>query len=291
MHNTSNELVIKTSDGFDIQAAYFSSSTPSKQIILIVPGVGVKAKFYEAFAKQLAQNGLPTYTFDYRGIGKSKIGHLKGFNATVSDWAELDIEAMLQYLFNKHYNQKINIIAHSGGGTILGLAPSVKKASQILMVASPLCLRSNYEGWSYIKMSLIVLLLYPVISSTLGYFPSKLFRIGEDLPKGVALEWAKWGRNLNGMNPYIGDKIQRFHNIHAPMMTISFEHDFFASKKTVLGLSTVYKNAHIQHPHFDENNMDKNAIGHFSFFKKKFIPQFLPFALSFFNKKNSALQR
>jgi predicted alpha/beta hydrolase len=46
-------------------------------------------------------------------------------------------------------------------------------------------------------------LLLPITSKIWGYVPAKL-GLGEDLPKGVTLEWAKWCKTPNYFMSYIG---------------------------------------------------------------------------------------
>lgn len=279
------KIIVKTKDNFSIKATFFESVKEYDAVTLIVPGIGIRAGFYGSFARYLAENGIASYIFDYRGIGDSKPNDLKGFEATASQWAEYDIEGMLGYISKSHPDKKINILTHSGGGSILGLAPSAMKANKIIMVASPETLLENYEGISYLKMCLIVFVLYPFLSRVLGYFPSKTLRLGENLPKGIALEWGRWGRHPRGMEGCVGDKVKRFHAIESPMMTLSFDNDFFASKKCVGGLTKLYKNAKITHQHFTNKDVDFH-LGHFCFFKKRNLHHFGPLALSFFRKNN-----
>ena len=281
----SQQISISTIDGNEIKATYFAPHQEAKKVILIIPGVGIRERFYKNFALSLCQKGIAIYTFDFRGIGRSKPASMKGFQATVTNWAELDIEGMLQYILKKHSELDLKIIAHSGGGTILGLAPSAQQASSIMLVASPRCLRDYYKGVDYFKMWLILSVLYPVFSKWLGYFPSRWFKMGEDLPKGVALEWADWGRHFQGMRYCIGRKIERFYAIEANISLLSFDNDFFANEESVRGLSFLYKNAPTTHLHFKNEDLYGEPVDHFCFFKKKYFEEFELVVSHFINKK------
>ena len=188
---------------------------------------------------------------------------------------------MILYIKQQHSGKELCIIAHSGGGTILGLAKSVSTINKIMLVASPQALLKNYVGMGRLKMWMIVFMLYPFLSKICGYFPSKFFKLGEDLPKGVALEWAKWGRHPKGMEACIGDKIQSFHSIHSHILSLSFDDDFFASSKCVDYMQKVYKNANIKRQHFKSNDVGNLPVGHFVFFKRKYLQYFEPLTLNF----------
>jgi predicted alpha/beta hydrolase len=56
-------------------------------------GASIAALRYRHFAAFLAQAGMPTFTYDYRGIGLSRPPGLRGFDAAVEDWAEYDCAA------------------------------------------------------------------------------------------------------------------------------------------------------------------------------------------------------
>lgn len=260
-------FAISAQDKQEIHVAFFEPHNGFDAVALIIGGVGIRAEFYKAFASYLSEKNIATYIFDYRGIGWSKPKTLKGVETNVTQWAECDIEGMLQYIVKQHPDKKKFIVAHSGGGTILGLAPSVNRVDRIVTIASPQCLRKNYDGMDYLKMCLIVFVLYPLITKIKGYFPSKYFKIGENLPKNVALEWAKWGRHPQGIEAYLGNKISRFHELELPMMNISFDDDFFAPEKSVRGLAAIYKSAEIEHIHINRGDFNV-PLDHFCFFRK-----------------------
>src|SRR5437868_1338225 len=67
-----SKLDITCSDGFTLSATLFDPAerTPGR-IAIINPGAGIPARYYHKFASWLATRGIPTITYDYRGIGQS----------------------------------------------------------------------------------------------------------------------------------------------------------------------------------------------------------------------------
>ena len=58
-----------------------------------MPAMGVSQEYYAGFANWLALHGYAAITFDYRGMGHSRHGSLRGFEADIFDWAKLDCAA------------------------------------------------------------------------------------------------------------------------------------------------------------------------------------------------------
>ena len=65
-------------------------------ILIVVGGPQYRTGSHRQFtllARQFASDGIPTMRFDYRGMGESVPEQfrqsLRGFNATIFDWAEL----------------------------------------------------------------------------------------------------------------------------------------------------------------------------------------------------------
>src|SRR5919202_1326220 len=55
-----------------------AASEPAARVALLHAGAGIRAQSYEPFARFLAQAGIPTLAYDYRGIGLSRPAALRG---------------------------------------------------------------------------------------------------------------------------------------------------------------------------------------------------------------------
>ena len=91
-------------------------------MIIINAATSVRCQYYSRFAEYLFRQGMDVMLFDYRGIGVSRHGSLRGFEASWSDWGSLDFEALVQRAQREFPEQPINVVGHSFGGCAAGLA-------------------------------------------------------------------------------------------------------------------------------------------------------------------------
>jgi predicted alpha/beta hydrolase len=280
-------IEIQTSDNQKLIATEFVPLLPNQKIILINSAVAIKQKFYYDFAEMLSKAGYHVYTYDYRSIGLSKHRQsLKGDTTRWRDWAQKDFTAVANFLKNKHREQKMYLIGNSYGGNCLGMSQSSQYFSAFITVGS------QHGYWRLFwksKQPLLFLLWYlfiPVLANIYGYLPSKLLGLGEELPRGVALEWAKVCRNKDWLFPYIKDSENFYPMITQPILAISIEDDYYAPQKAVDKLHyEIYQNAQIDRKHILLAEVGGNAVGHFGFFRKKFQDHFGKMTLEWLEKQ------
>jgi len=125
-------------------------------------------------------------------------------------------------------------------------------------------------GMERYKNILQVNLLIPVLSRVFGYFPWSKLASGEDLPKGVALEWAKWCRNPLYL---LGDKtlpLERFENFKAPVLAYSFEDDNWGTAASVAAMMSAYPQ--VEYRHVSAKDEGIKYLGHVGFFRERAMP-------------------
>lgn len=281
--NPSSLQIPAATDQYPLSASMYSAvGVPNQQVVLISSAMGVKKAFYADFANYLAQAGYLVYTYDYRGMGESAPKKLKGFEATIQDWGKKDLTGVLHYINTQHPDHKINLVCHSVGGQIAGLAANNHLLHKLVLVASQ---SGNWRLWDKGKAKVWALwyLLIPSLTTLFGYFPSQKLGLFANLPKGVAQEWARWGRNPEYFKAYIGEDIKGYERLSCPALAYSFEDDFFAPAKASKWLSAQYQNTQMEHRHFTPKDLDMAAIGHFAFFKPVFQTTFWKEITDFLN--------
>ena len=154
-------------------------------------GGGIPAVRYSRFARFLAEWGIPVLTYDYRGIGLSRPPQLRGFEATIEDWAEFDSAAAIAWLRERFPHDELVGISHSIGCLPLAGAPNANEQERVVMVGAHTGYFGDYRPLYRLPMALAWHGLMPAITRCLGYFPANRLRLGEDLPAGMALEWAR----------------------------------------------------------------------------------------------------
>lgn len=211
--------------------------------------------------------------YDYRGMGGSKPAMLKGFVAAMHDWGELDMTAAFEHIVQECSPDKLYAIGQSAGGQLFGLARNCERVDAMVTVAAQSgSLRHwPFRKWRKYSFALGVYFLIPLLANLLGYFPSSRVGLGEDLPKGVALEWARWCRSPHYLFSYPRQfDLSRYAMLHLPILAYSFEDDDFAPEPAVDALFTHYPNASVTRKHVRPSDIEAEKIGHFGFFRREF---------------------
>ena len=262
---TKAELQFVSIDGFRNYLNVFQPFfTRNAELIIIMPALGVKAKFYEPLAFALKEKGYIVVTVDLRGTGKSTINPRKrnfGYHEMLSfDWPVI-IEKV-----NKHFpKNKIYLLGHSLGGQL-----NVLYASQYSQLISGLVLVAScsvhYKGWKF-PLNIGVLLATQtarLLVKIIGYFPGKKVGFAGTEAKNLILDWAYNARTgkYRPLNSQL-DFESSFANIKLPVLAVSFEQDKLAPLKAVKLLTAKMKNTsvtsvHFKEAHFDHFNWVKN---------------------------------
>jgi len=271
------QVRINTADDFPLAATVFPSEDAdgAKQCAILSSAIGVKRGFYESFARFLSKKGIMAITYDFRGIGDSGPEKLRGFEAHLHEWGEKDLDAVIRWARSTYSPTKLFLIGHSVGGQIAALAESSRHADAIVGVAS----QSGYWGhWSGIRKAAIFLLwhlLLPISTQLVGFFPAKRFGLSENLPKGVALQWATWGKDPD----YIRGKKRRasadnFDQIRAPVLAYFIEDDGLAPRRSVEAMLRWYTGSKTTLRQIGPTDVDRSRFGHFGWFREEISQPF-----------------
>lgn len=267
-----SHIKIPATDGFQLAATLYlpAEERNNNRVVLINSAMAVQRSYYDQYARFLSEEGFTVITFDYRGMGDSLPEPLKNFNTSVSEWAEKDIAGVINWI-SEQFNSAIMVIGHSMGGQVIGLVPNNTKITAVLAIAAQSGYWRLWDAPRKYFMALLWYVLIPTLTRLFSYLPGKNVGLGEDLPAGVALEWARWGQNPNYIVDRDGKPIRDyFKTFTAPMLVYSFEDDIYAPKRTVEGLLSFYSQAKITHQHVSPQDLGVASISHFGFFREQF---------------------
>jgi predicted alpha/beta hydrolase len=257
---TPRDIEIRTVDGFVLRGTLYEGG--SDEAMLVASAMGVKRRYYDAFARFAAARGISVVTFDYRGIGDSRPRSLRGFDATMDQWGQLDIAAAIEWISRELRPSSLLYVGHSAGGQVAGLAPNIQRVSRFGLIASQSGHWRHWPGASRYGISALWIVM-PLVARLVGYFPAKLLGLGsEDLPRDVASQWARWGRDRRYLFRDHDEAL--YANISAPIVAWSFSDDRYAPKRAVDALLARYSGAAITRLHTEER-----GFGHFDFFRRK----------------------
>lgn len=255
-------LTIPAADGFPIAASRIHAGDGTAPVALIVPAVGVRRRYYQPYAAFLALEGYTVLTWDWRGIGDSAPRSLRGFRATMRQWAESDFTGVIEWTTRAHPRSQVVAVGHSFGGQALGLVRNGHRLTAAVTVASPSGYLGHWPLGTRLHHAALWYVGVPAITHALGYFPARRLGFGEDLPKGVALQWAEWCRSPSYLGDWSGHR--RF---QVPILAFSFADDAYAPLAAVEALHREFGTREIRRRHVTPSEVGAASIGHFGFFR------------------------
>jgi len=258
---------IAATDAYPLAATlYYSDQLQLPQRVAIINcATGVKASYYARYARFLAAHGYLAITYDYRGIGASRPLSLRHLKASKFDWGSKDFEGILQWVIKNFPDADIAVVGHSIGGVVPGFSASNGRIDRMLTVAAQFAYWRDYAAHARYRMLFKWHLLMPLATALAGYFPGRRLGWLEDLPAGVAYEWAFRRACLAPAGAG-----RRFAQLRCPLLAYSISDDAFGTPAAVLRLLRHYRGSARSHVVVRPEQLALTAIGHFAFFHDRF---------------------
>lgn len=261
---------LRTRDGQFIRLTQFLPPNGAPERVVVVgPGAGVEQARYRAFAEYCAASGCAAITFDYRGIGHSGNGHIGHFHATLRQWANQDLDAVLRYAHNTFPKLELVFVGHCISGEIAGIAPAGEYIHRMVLVSSALSCWRLWPHRSQLRI-LLMKLLTPLLVWWYGFFPGRRLRFLHDLPRGVILELSNWCNRPNGLFDVFPDN--NYRKMKIPLLAYSFTDDWFSPPRAVAALLGHFSNAQPRWEHLDPAGLGLRKVGHDGFFDPACAP-------------------
>jgi len=227
----------------------------------------VPRKIYRAFAQYLAQRGSLVVTYDYRGTGGSRPKSLKGFKATMTDWALLDVTGAVDWMRSQHAGLPLVFVGHSFGGQALGLLPNNMSVSRALFIAAQAGAWRRMTPPEGLRVFALMNAVGRPLAHLLGYAPGWV-GLGEDLPRDVFLQWTKW---VSSRRYYYDDPsltaLANYPNYRGPLRALTFSDDPWATRPAVELLCSGFTSTRPEIVTVTPQQSGLAKIGHFGFFR------------------------
>ena len=238
---------------------------------MVAPATGIKRGFYRAFAEHLAANGYATITFDNRGIGDSKDKPVAKEDASLQDWGQLDMPAVLDHLMTEFPNTTYHLIGHSAGGQLIGLMPNAHHIKSVFNFAC-----SSGRLWNmhfpYILLAVYFMHVFiPISNLIFGHTKSQWVGMGEPLPSRVARQWTKWcsGGGYVATELGIGIKTHWYNDLTFPSIWLNATDDDIAINENVDDMTRVFSKISVERVVLNPKDHQLKEIGHMKFFSRK----------------------
>jgi predicted alpha/beta hydrolase len=183
-------------------------------------------------------------------------------------WGEEDLAGILDWIAGHLRPKRLLVVGHSVGGQLVGLAANNHRVHALVMVGSQSAWWGHWPVPARYRMALTWFVTMPLVTRIYGYLPGR-FGTKEDLPAGVAREWARWGRRRTYLME--SEELRAgFMRFRRPLLAYSFTDDDYAPRPAVEGLLDFYSEADVYHRHLAPRDVGADAIGHFGFFRDRF---------------------
>jgi predicted alpha/beta hydrolase len=272
------QLRLRALDGYELGGVFYDALRPRvpRRVALLHSGAGIPALRYRRFAHFLAEWGIPVLTYDYRGIGSSRPAELRGFRATMDDWAEYDSAGAIAWLRERFPNDEIVGISHSIGVLPLGGAPNAAEQAQLILIGAHTGYYGDYRPLYRLPMALAWHIVMPAITRMIGYFPAHYLGLGADIPAGMALQWAQ--RRSSELRPIGAEPahertrrlLDRCAMLERPALAISISDDAFATVEGTRRLLSYFPRLQsLRHICVTPAEARVRHLGHFGFFRRE----------------------
>lgn len=273
---------VSASDGYVLGGFIWAGTDDangSRPVVIINPATSVRCRYYFKFAQFLRQHGFIVLVYDYRGIGESRPATLRNFDATYTDWGRLDFEAMLVYVARRFPGQSIDVVAHSIGGFLLGLAPSNHLIRRVFTMGAQYAYWKDFAPGRRLSMILKWFVFMPMVTRVFGYFPGSRFGWIEDTPKGVVQQWSMFSRDFD--NPpwkatsrsgehSLAPFGETFGSLQSSILAMGVTDDEWGTRSAINRLLGHFGNCRKYHLRIPPAAINELVIGHFAFFQRRY---------------------
>jgi predicted alpha/beta hydrolase len=251
----------------------------TRPVVIVNPATAIRCSYYARFAAFLHQQGFDVITYDYRGIGDSRPPTLRGFSASWLDWGRLDFEAVLRFAITSFPGQPVQVVAHSVGGFLVGLAPSNAVITRVFTVGAQFAHWRDYADRKRLVMLMKWHVAMPLLTRLCGYFPGRRLGWMEDTPSGVVRDWTHrsprfeetWQRGPQALTA--GERaalVAQFGAMRAPMLALGMTDDEFGTVSAIQRLLAYFTGSQVTHLQLPPEMIGQREVGHFAFFHSRF---------------------
>jgi predicted alpha/beta hydrolase len=260
-------VTIPAKDGYALAAYRFDPPGVPRASVVIAPAMAVPQSFYAPFAAYLAAQGYAAWTFDFRGIGESLQGSLRGIKADLSDWLTRDYDAVINAAADAQPGQPLFVVGHSFGGQTAPLLPARQRLAGLVNIAvgsgslrhnTPRIRRSAPFMWY---------LLAPLLCPLFGYFPGERLGVIGNLPSGAMFQWRRWCLTPDYILSGEPGARAAYASAEFPVLALTFADDELLLEDGSRMLHDAYTRQPADYRVIEPRQFGMQRIGHFGFFK------------------------
>ncbi|KJH80570.1 MULTISPECIES: alpha/beta fold hydrolase [Pseudomonadaceae] len=264
-------MFLQCRDDYSLAAQLWLPNGEARGSVIINSATGVLARYYARYAAFLREHGYAVLTYDYRGIGGSRPKNLRGVDIRWRDWGDYDFDAAVRWMRERDPDGLLVTVGHSIGGFLPGFAEAASQVDRFLSVGAQYAYWRDYAAAQRWRMFAKWHLFMPAVTAVYGYFPGRRLGWLEDLPAGVALEWAFRRARMEHSYPAHEREqmLARFAAVYAPILAVSVCDDEYGTSPAIERGLSYYRNSQRDHVRLSPAELGLARVGHFDLFHER----------------------
>jgi predicted alpha/beta hydrolase len=268
--NSPQIVEYSTRDGVRASFRLFLADDPNAPVVICVPAMGVRGRYYSAFAQMLCGSGFHVLTSDRRGVDSSSLRASRNCNFGYQEIINFDFPALLDVAQQRFPSNERLLLGHSLGGQLSALYLSIcpDAARALILVAAG---NVYYKGWSGLQRWRLLgnMIRLRALAALLGYVPAQKIGFADDEARTVVVDWSNncfTGRYVVANSTH--DYEVSLQRLRKPVLAISFELDQFAPQRSVEFLLAKLASSSVTRRYFAADDAAIARAGHFDWVKR-----------------------
>lgn len=248
-----------TASTYAVPVRWFNSpKANSGAVILLMPALGIPARYYDPLASALQAAGTSVLIMEQRGHGDSGLRPSRSVDFGYREALDEDIPTLLAWLQSRQPGQPIVLMGHSLGGHYASMTAgrSPERIAGVILSACGTACYEAFEGKVRNQLRVLIMMI-PMLTRAFGYYPGDKVGFGGREARRLMQDWLQLARHNRyaaiGLDEDLEAGIRRFNK---PLLMLRMADDDFAPKTAMDAMRARYSSAQVS-----ERVLDAATLG------------------------------
>ena len=239
---------VDTASGYRVPVTWYAGA-PDTPTVVLLPALGVAARFYDKLAATLAGSGLNVAVMEQRGQGDSALRPGRGQNWGFAEVLDNDLPALLDWAEARRPGAPLYLMGHSLGGHFAAITAGrfAERIHGLILVATGSPWWKAFEGARArpdAKSVRRLIRLIPAAGLLFGYFPGERIGFGGNEARGVMNDWRTLAQHnryqARGLDEDLDAAVAAY---TGPVLAVRLADDALAPEASVQAVTDKFRNA------------------------------------------------